>query len=137
MADGLWNLEYSTSGNENIYIIRTENNEIFYTDSIIGRNSFPRVGGILQRIDTSKGYAENSETLNFFGFLVKRKVTAELTALSSNSVKVVFKVFTIGPVSFKAPGSLVARLDVTYVDEDIRLSRGDKGNIFVLTRMKE
>jgi hypothetical protein len=43
----------------------------------------------------------------------------------------------VGPISFKSPESAKGELDVTYVDKDIRLSRGDKGNIFVLSRYSD
>ncbi|KAG0448709.1 hypothetical protein HPP92_027704 [Vanilla planifolia] len=33
---------------------------------------------------------------------------------------------------FKAPGSGRGELEITYLDEEIRISRGDKGNLFVL-----
>lgn len=118
LADGTWNLEYTTS------------------DSILGRGSYSRVGPILQKIDTISLTAENSETIDFFGIKIPRKVSATLSPLNKSKVAVQFKVFTVGPISFNAPGSFKGELDITYVDEDCRLSRGDKGNIFVLTRYK-
>ena len=115
-ADGIWNLEYTTS------------------DSILGRGSYERVGPILQMIDTKNLKAENSETIGFFGLKIPRKVTADLTPMTKSKVGVLFKVFSIGPINFNAPSTFTGELDITYVDEDIRLSRGDKGNIFILTR---
>jgi hypothetical protein len=118
LVNGNWNLEYTTS------------------DSILGKGGFPRVGPIVQKIDTTSLSAENSEVVNYFGFLpVPRKVTAELDPQSDSFTNVKFKRFTIGPVGFDAPESFRGALDVTYLDDDLRLSRGDKGNIFVLTRM--
>ena len=117
LAEGIWSLEYTTS------------------DSILGRNSYKRVGPIIQKIDVKNLKAENSETIDFFGFKINRKVSADLSPLTSSKVAVQFKVFTIGPISFNAPSSFKGELDITYVDEDLRLSRGDKGNIFVLTRL--
>lgn len=54
-------------------------------------------------------------------------------------VNVKFKYFTVGPVSFPAPqgDAFTSWLDITYLDRDIRLSRGAKGNIFVLSRFRE
>lgn len=118
LADGIWNLEYTTS------------------DSILGRKSFPKEGAIKQIINTKQLYAENQEVVNYFGFKVPRKVTAELAPMTSSKVAVQFKVFSIGPISFNAPSSARGELDITYVDETLRLSRGDKGNIFVLTRLQ-
>jgi hypothetical protein len=43
----------------------------------------------------------------------------------------VFKIFGLIPVN--APPSARGELAVTYLDEDLRVSRGDKGNLFVLT----
>ena len=116
LADGVWSLEYTTS------------------DSILGRGGYDRIGPILQLIDTKNLKAENSETIGFFGFKIPRKVTAELTPMTKSKVAVLFKVFSIGPIKFNAPSTFTGELDITYVDEDLRLSRGDKGNIFVLTR---
>ena len=115
-VNGVWSLEYSTS------------------DSIIGRGGFPRIGPILQTIDTTTLSAENSETVSYFGLKVPRKVTAELDVQTDKLTNVQFKKFSIGPLDFAAPKSFRGFLDVTYLDNDLRLTRGDKGNIFVLTR---
>ena len=118
LVNGDWSLEYTTS------------------DSILGKGGFPRVGPIVQMIDTTTLSAMNSETVKYFGILpVPRKVTAELRPVNNQLTDVQFKRFSIGPVGFDAPESFKGSLDVTYVDDDLRLTRGDKGNIFVLTRM--
>jgi len=112
-----WSLEYSTS------------------DSIIGKGDFPRVGPIVQTIDTTSLRAENSEVVSYFGVKVPRKVTAELIPQNNKLTNVQFKRFCVGPVGFDAPEQFKGFLDITYLDDDLRLTRGDKGNIFVLTRM--
>ena len=120
LINAVWNLQYTTS------------------DSILGRNGSPKVGNILQIIDGPNLYAKNSETVNYFGlFNVPRTVTAALTPMSGSKVAVQFKRFTVGPLAFNAPDSFKGELDITYIDEDLRLSRGDKGNIFVLTRFAD
>lgn len=57
--------------------------------------------------------------------------------MSKSKVAVQFKQFSIGPITFNAPSSFKGELDVTYLDKEVRLSRGDKGNIFVLTSYSE
>lgn len=117
-VNGDWSLDYTTS------------------DSILGKGGFPRVGPIIQNIDTTTLSAKNSEVVKYFYlFDVPRSVTAELSPVSSKLTDVKFKRFTLGPVGFDAPESFRGSLDITYLDEEVRLTRGDKGNIFVLTRM--
>lgn len=117
LVNGKWLLRYTTS------------------DSILGRNSmFPKVGPIFQTIDTTRLYAENSEVVSYYGLKVPQRVSAELYPQNDQLTKVQFKRFYIGPITFNAPESFKGALDVTYVDDELRLSRGDKGNIFVLTR---
>ena len=79
--------------------------------------------------------AENAEDTTYFGiFNIPQKVTANLTPLSRSKVRVQFERFTIGFLQFNAPSRFRGELDITYVDEDFRLSRGDKGNLFILTK---
>jgi PAP_fibrillin. len=117
-VNGNWSLDYTTS------------------DSILGKGGFPRVGPIVQKIDTVSLRAENSEVVSYFGIRVPRKVTAKLFPRNNQLVDVQFERFSIGPIGFDAPESFKGYLDVTYLDDQVRLSRGDKGNIFVLTRME-
>jgi PAP_fibrillin len=49
-------------------------------------------------------------------------------------VNVQFKQFEIGALKIKAPAKARGALDTTYLDSELRLSRGDKGNIFVLIK---
>eukprot|EP00978_Attheya_sp_CCMP212_P013606 scaffold34157_cov52-Attheya_sp.AAC.3 len=116
-VNGDWSLEYTTS------------------DLILGKGGFPRVGPIVQKIDTIALEAENSELVSYFGLKVPRKVTASLEPQNNKLVNVQFKRFSLGPLGFDAPESFKGFLDVTYLDDDLRLTRGDKGNIFVLTKM--
>ena len=112
-----WELQYTTSA------------------SIIGKGDyFRRVGPILQSIDTTSLSAENSEVISYFGLKVPRKVSAALSPENGQFTNVQFKEFSIGPIKIKAPEKFRGSLDVTYLDDDMRLTRGDLGNIFVLTR---
>ena len=52
-----------------------------------------------------------------------------------SKVKVQFKVFKLlNLIALNAPPSAVGELDITYLDEELRISRGDKGNLFILTQ---
>lgn len=117
LVNGVWSLEYTTSG------------------LILGKDRpGKRVGPILQKIDTKALAAENSEVVDYFGIKVPSKVTAELSPQTDRLTNVQFKRFSLGPFGFDAPEKFKGYLDITYLDEDLRLTRGDKGNIFVLTR---
>mmetsp|Transcript_10560 Transcript_10560/g.23780 ORF Transcript_10560/g.23780 Transcript_10560/m.23780 type:complete len:288 (-) Transcript_10560:189-1052(-) len=58
--------------------------------------------------------------------------------LERSTIGVRFDVFRLfGWLSVKAPESATGILEVTYLDEDLRLSRGDRGNLFVLRRFSD
>ena len=111
---GRWRLLYTTS------------------PSILGLNrpSLLRPAGpIYQYLDTDALTAKNQEPAPFFN-----SVTAELTPQSASRVAVQFKQFKLlGLIPVIAPESARGQLDITFLDDDLRLSRGDKGNLFVLT----
>lgn len=66
------------------------------------------------------------------------QVEAELTPESKSRVAVQFKRFKIlGLIPINAPPNARGKLDTTYLDETLRVSRGDKGNLFVLERAEE
>ncbi|GBG68595.1 hypothetical protein CBR_g3139 [Chara braunii] len=97
-----------------------------------GRGMRPKLlrpaGPIYQVIDATKLAAMNFETWPFFN-----KVTAELIPLSSSKVEVQFLFFKIlNLISIRPPGRFKGELDTTYLDEDMRISRGDLNNLFVL-----
>lgn len=60
-------------------------------------------------------------------------MTAELTPTSKSAVDVQFKTFRLlGFIPVTAPAAAKGSLDITYVDEELRVSRGNKDNLFVL-----
>ncbi|KXZ56947.1 hypothetical protein GPECTOR_1g854 [Gonium pectorale] len=113
LLSGKWRLLYTTSA------------------SILATNRPPPLrpqGPIYQTIDAENLKARNNESWPFFN-----QVTADLTPLSASKVAVQFRTFKLlGLISITAPPSARGELAVTYLDEDLRISRGDKGNLFVL-----
>ena len=107
--------------------------ELIYTtsDSILGKSKpapFRPQGPIYQTIDAVRLRAKNQEGTPFFN-----SVAAELTPTSASAVDVQFVLFRIfGLIPVKASASAKGSLDTTFVDEEIRISRGNKNNLFIL-----
>lgn len=88
---------------------------------------------ILQSIDAAKLLAKNEEWV-LMG-LLRNLVRAELEPRDDGrTVDVQFKKFCIGWLQIPAPASARGYLETTFLDDDLRISRGDKGNLFVLVR---
>ena len=119
LLTGCWRLVYTTS------------------DSILGttrpRPFKPNGSRILQSLDASKLAAKNEEWV--LGGLLKNQVKAELEPRDDGrTVDVQFKRFGIGWLRIPAPAAARGVLETTFLDESLRISRGDKGNLFVLVR---
>ncbi|XP_050209851.1 probable plastid-lipid-associated protein 4, chloroplastic [Mercurialis annua] len=85
-------------------------------------------GKIYQAINVDTLRAQNMETWPFFN-----QVTANLVPLNARKVAVKFDFFRIaGLISIASPGSGRGQLEITYLDQDLRISRGDRGNLFIL-----
>ena len=101
--------------------------------SIAGKNR-PRLLQVRtppeQRIDVANGRAQNAETV----LGVTNAVDIALQPATANRVDVRFEKFILGPISFPAPKELTGSLTTTYLDEELRISRGDRDNLFVLLR---
>nr|XP_043627415.1 probable plastid-lipid-associated protein 4, chloroplastic [Erigeron canadensis] len=112
LLNGKWELIYTTSQS----ILQTK------------RPKFLRSRVNYQAINADTLRAQNLESFPTFN-----QVTADLTPVNSKKVAVKFDYFKIfGLIPVKAPETAVGSLEVTYLDEELRVSRGDKGNLFVL-----
>ncbi|KAL3538566.1 hypothetical protein ACH5RR_001932 [Cinchona calisaya] len=111
--NGKWELLYTTSES----ILQTK------------RPKFLRSNGkIYQAINVDTLRAQNMETWPFFN-----QATANLVPLNARRVAVKFDSFKIGGViPIRARGSGRGQLEITYLDEELRISRGNQGNLFVL-----
>ncbi|GLT65854.1 hypothetical protein SLA2020_382580 [Shorea laevis] len=112
LLNGKWELIYTTSRS----ILQTQ------------RPKFLRSSANYQAINSDTLRAQNMESWPFFN-----QVTADLTPLNARKVAVKFDYFKIaGLIPIKAPESARGELEITYLDEELRVSRGDKGNLFIL-----
>ena len=88
---------------------------------------------ILQDINAEKLTAKNEEWV--LGGLLRNSVRARLEPRDDGAtVDVIFKRFGIGWLKLPAPKSARGVLTTTYLDDEMRISRGDRGNIFVLVK---
>ncbi|MCD9559587.1 hypothetical protein HAX54_017638 [Datura stramonium] len=113
LLNGKWELLYTTSQS----ILQTK------------RPKFLRANGkIYQAINADTLRAQNIETWPFFN-----QAIASLVPLNARRVAVKFDSFKIaGLIPIKSPGRGRGELEITYLDEELRISRGDKGNLFIL-----
>jgi len=91
---------------------------------------------ILQRIDVRTLTAMNVDPRKFLWKKYENSVNAELKPLSDSKVAVQFVRFNLfnEKISIKAPERAKGELDTTFLCESLRISRGDRGNVFVLTK---
>eukprot|EP00741_Cyanophora_paradoxa_P012174 tig00020603_g11762.t1 len=115
--------------------------ELVYTtsESIIGRTrpDFLRPKGpIYQRVRLADTSVENSETIAPLPFLkITNKVRATFTVDGPVRVQVKFNEFEIGgAIRFKAGENARGFLETTFLDGSMRVSRGNRNNLFVLTK---
>ncbi|KAL3843710.1 hypothetical protein ACJIZ3_001113 [Penstemon smallii] len=107
--------------------------ELLYTTSkSILQNEKPKFlrpnGRIYQAINVDTLRAQNIETWPFFN-----QATANLVPLNARRVAVKFDSFKIAAlIPIKSRGSGRGQLEITYLDGELRISRGNQGNLFVL-----
>ncbi|VEP13733.1 PAP fibrillin family protein [Hyella patelloides LEGE 07179] len=139
---------------------------LLYTTSkgILGLDRFPlfKLGQIYQCIRTAEARVYNIAEVVGLPFLEGIvSVGAKFEPISEKRINVMFERSIIGLQRFfnyKSPDSFIKQiesgkkflpidfrienrdrqgwLDITYLDEDMRIGRGNEGNVFVLTREK-
>ncbi|OIT07682.1 PREDICTED: probable plastid-lipid-associated protein 4, chloroplastic isoform X1 [Nicotiana attenuata] len=113
LLNGKWELLYTTSQS----ILQTKRLKILRP-----------TGKIYQAINADTLRAQNMETWPFFN-----QATANLVPLNERRVAVKFDSFKIaGLIPIKSRGSGRGQLEITYLDEELRISRGNQGNLFIL-----
>lgn len=113
---------------------------LYTTSTSILRISFPaflRPVRITQIIDVPNLFARNEEEFKIGPFRFTNAVEARLEPVSRSRVTVKFVQFIVaGLFKFNVEKNdrFKGELDVTYLDDDLRISRGDRGNLFVLQK---
>ncbi|KAK9068608.1 hypothetical protein SSX86_012723 [Deinandra increscens subsp. villosa] len=136
---GCWRLIYST-----ITILGSKRTKL-------GLRDFISLGDFLQVIDVDKGKAVNVIMFNVRGlnlFSGKLVIEASFSISSKSRVDIRYNSSTIVPDQlmnmFRKNYDVLLGifnpdgwLEITYVDETLRIGRDDKGNIFILERSNE
>ncbi|KAM7513757.1 hypothetical protein LguiA_003340 [Lonicera macranthoides] len=138
-VSGWWKLVYST-----IRILGSKRTKL-------GLRDFITLGDFLQNIDVAQGKAFNVIKFNARGLnLLNGKLTIEASfkIASESRVNISYNNSTLTPEQlmsmFRKNYDLLLEifnpegwLEITYVDDMIRIGRDDKGNIFILERSEE
>ncbi|KAL7223404.1 hypothetical protein ACSBR1_024954 [Camellia fascicularis] len=136
---GCWKLVYST-----ITILGSKRTKL-------GLRDFISLGDFFQTIDVSQGKAINAIMFNVRGlnlFNGQLKIEASFHIASNSRVDIKYCNSTITPNQlmnvFRKNYDLLLDifnpegwLEITYVDDTLRIGRDDKGNIFILERYEE
>lgn len=91
-----------------------------------------------QTVDIAGKSIRNKESIKLGPFSVDTAVEAEILDATDKRVTVRFVKFIFFgfiPVSVRDDGSFVGWQDITYLDDDLRVSRGNEGNLFVLEKV--
>lgn len=141
-ADGSWRLLYT-----DLVILGKRRVRLAIGSST--KSGFVKLGDFVQRIDSG---ARQSENMVEFNVITKISGTfticADYEVVSGSRVKVMTREAKLEPAKFEAllgeNKSLLTEifnpegfLDITYLDERLRIGRDDKGHLFVLEKMEE
>ncbi|KAL6216884.1 hypothetical protein ACLB2K_010102 [Fragaria x ananassa] len=80
---------------------------------------------------------KNKVSFSAFGFLDGEvSLTGKLKVLNDQWVQVIFEPpeLKVGPFDFRYGGESEVKLQITYIDENIRLGKGSRGSLFVFRR---
>lgn len=115
--------------------------ELVYTTSasILGASRPPSLQPfrIVQEINANELTARNLEYYKFGPLQITNSVEAKLQPVSANRFDVNFVrfvVFGFIPIDVEKNDRFRGWLEVTYLDDNLRVSRGNRGNLFVLVK---
>ncbi|KAK6158673.1 hypothetical protein DH2020_005987 [Rehmannia glutinosa] len=105
--------------------------------SAIGRLVF-KTKEMMQAVE-APDIVRNRVSFSLLGFLDGEvSLKGKLTALDEKWIQVVFEPpeLKVGGLEFKYGGESEVKLQITYIDEKIRLGKGSRGSLFVFQRCK-
>ncbi|KAL0330111.1 UNVERIFIED_CONTAM: putative plastid-lipid-associated protein 8, chloroplastic [Sesamum radiatum] len=105
--------------------------------SAVGRLVF-KTKEMMQAVE-APDVVRNQVSFSLFGFLDGEVLLkGKLTALDEKWIQVVFEPpeLKVGGLEFKYGGESEVKLQITYIDENIRLGKGSRGSLFVFQRRK-
>ncbi|CAM0902648.1 unnamed protein product [Alopecurus aequalis] len=78
----------------------------------------------------------NKVSFSIFGLDGAVSLKGKLNVLDSKWIQVIFEApeLKVGPLGFQYGGESEVKLEITYVDEKIRLGKGSRGSLFVFLR---
>ncbi|XP_057959240.1 probable plastid-lipid-associated protein 8, chloroplastic [Malania oleifera] len=106
--------------------------------SAIGRLVF-KTKEMIQVVD-APDTVRNKVSFSALGFIDGEvSLKGKLKALDHKWIQVVFEPpeLKVGPWNFRYGGESEVKLEITYIDEKIRLGKGSKGSLFVFERCKQ
>ncbi|KAL6013045.1 putative plastid-lipid-associated protein 8, chloroplastic [Asimina triloba] len=103
--------------------------------SALGRLVF-KTDEMVQVVE-SPDIVRNRVSFSAFGFLDGEvSLKGKLTALDEKWIQVIFEPpqLKVGPMEFQYGGESEVKLEITYIDEKLRLGMGSRGSLFVFRR---
>ncbi|KAF7010756.1 hypothetical protein CFC21_025124 [Triticum aestivum] len=100
----------------------------------LGRLVF-KTDGMVQVVE-APDIVRNKVSFSIFGLDGAVSLKGKLNVLDSKWIQVVFEPpeLKVGPLGFQYGGESEVKLEITYVDEKIRLGKGSRGSLFVFLR---
>ncbi|XP_047322204.1 probable plastid-lipid-associated protein 8, chloroplastic [Impatiens glandulifera] len=106
------------------------------------RNAFGRLifkAKEMIQVVESPDVVKNKVSFSAFGFLDGQvSLNGKLKVLDERWIQVIFEApeLKLGGLEFSYGGESEVKLEITYIDENIRLGKGSRGSLFVFQRLK-
>lgn len=140
MLDGRWELVFQQARMGRGEAERGEPGKVQQASVALTDGEEGRRGRVLQNVDVGRGVVENrAEGGGWVGACLRVEAEFGVVEGSASEVEVLFRkaFFGVRGVEVAFPIAWIGgkgRLDTTYLSDEVRIGRGDKGTLFVLVR---